>query len=548
MGLKLQAILLGVLTCLILGGSGVFLLDRLAVANQEALHYARETDAAVVALERAHLALQNQIREWKNTLLRGREEASFRKYKGQFEAASQATVKYLDTARGLMTQAVIPTTEVDEVLKHHVALNARYTEELKRFEPADPESGFKVDLALRGVDRPLGEAMSALVQHVEGLAERRLFERRVNAEEVHLITLGEYLALVLLTTAVSIFLSRRGIHGLLATLGGEPAEAHEIAQRIAQGDLSQDLEDRYAADSLLGALADMQIRLREMVAYLAQSVDALQAAAAAAATSARQIAAGSAQQSNSTQAMAAAVEELTISIAIIADQAKTARGLVQRSASNCGEGAAAVEAVVVEIDRLAATVSQSAEEIGALHVRSEQIAQVVNVIDAIADQTNLLALNAATEAARAGDQGRGFAVVADEVRSLAARTAKSTSEIADVVRTIQSGTQGAVQTMQAGTERVNQGVEMARRAGQAMVRVKDGGQEVGQAMSSIGAALDEQSATANLLSRNVETVANVAVEYSAATAGVAATAERLQDIAQDLHRTVSRFRLVAVPA
>ncbi|TWI52496.1 methyl-accepting chemotaxis protein [Pseudomonas duriflava] len=132
------------------------------------------------------------------------------------------------------------------------------------------------------------------------------------------------------------------------------------------------------------------------------------------------------------------------------------------------EGGKVIQQTLENINRIASTVQNSAAQISELGRHTSQITSIVNVISEIAEQTNLLALNAAIKAARAGDQGRGFAVVADEVRLLAQRTGKSTQEIANVIQKIQTSTQEAVSNMSVGVEQVNEGLELASSANQAI--------------------------------------------------------------------------------
>ena len=154
-------------------------------------------------------------------------------------------------------------------------------------------------------------------------------------------------------------------------------------------------------------------------------------------------------------------------------------------------GTRIIQAAAGEMREIAQNVSQSAEVIGQLGQRSEQITAIVNTIRGIADQTNLLALNAAIEAARAGDQGRGFAVVADEVRQLAGRTSSATAEIAEMIGRILSETQQAVASMESTQGRAAKGVELADQAGAVIVQIRDGASDAVEAVSMFASKLDE---------------------------------------------------------
>jgi len=154
-------------------------------------------------------------------------------------------------------------------------------------------------------------------------------------------------------------------------------------------------------------------------------------------------------------------------------------------------GTQIIQAATREMREIAQTVSASAQVIGQLGQRSEQITAIVNTIRGIADQTNLLALNAAIEAARAGDQGRGFAVVADEVRQLAGRTSSATAEIAEMIGKILGETQQAIASMETTQGRAIKGVELADQAGAVIVQIRDGASDAVEAVSMFASKLDE---------------------------------------------------------
>jgi len=199
---------------------------------------------------------------------------------------------------------------------------------------------------------------------------------------------------------------------------------------------------------------------------------------------------------------------------------------------------------VAGIKRIADVVNQSAGTVRALGKSSDQIGEIIGVIDDIADQTNLLALNAAIEAARAGEQGRGFAVVADEVRKLAERTTRATKEIASMIKTIQSETTLAVQSMEQGTQEVENGFRLADKAAASLQGIVDTSEKVTDMIAQIATASKEQSAASEQISRNVEAISTVTGETAANIQHIARAAEDLNKLTTALQDLVGQFQLL----
>jgi len=212
-----------------------------------------------------------------------------------------------------------------------------------------------------------------------------------------------------------------------------------------------------------------------------------------------------------------ALEELS-RLAVRGKGLDEARDLSQEAVQSAEEGSQVVKEVAEGMSRLDASVKNAAETIQKLGKSSDEIGEIISVIDDIADQTNLLALNAAIEAARAGEQGRGFAVVADEVRKLAERTQKATKEIVLMIKNIQDETGGAVGSMEGGTREVGDSVARTKKAGQSLGKITASIQKV----NGIMGMLREQSAERQ---RFHEKVAASTAEISRALEDVRALSE-----------------------
>ncbi len=287
--------------------------------------------------------------------------------------------------------------------------------------------------------------------------------------------------------------------------------------------------------------------LGDSVGSILQEVnDAVQATASASnqiSSSTEELAAGAQEQSAQANEVAGAVNQMTVSILQTTKHSGTASGSAKKAGEIAKEGGKVVQATVDGMKRIAEVVTHSADAVRELGKESDQIGEIVQVIDDIADQTNLLALNAAIEAARAGEQGRGFAVVADEVRKLAERTTKATKEIAAMIKQIQKDTNQVVVSMNEGTSEVKAGREMAEKAGQSLHLIIESSTEVVDVAAQVAAASEEQSAASEQISRNIESITSVTSESAAGTQQIARAAEDLNRLTLHLQELISKFKI-----
>ena len=386
----------------------------------------------------------------------------------------------------------------------------------------------RIDL-LKDVEDKLADELVAMAQ-----------TRQNEASVMMTITLGLTLLAIVLTLTIALKLIRE----ILKQIGGEPDYAVRIARTIAQGDLSQTVV--VAADddsSLLAAMKEMQTGLREMIEKVIVATAQLVASAERLAVSSQQVMGATNRQSDAAAAVAATVEQMTVSIGHISDNASDVHSSALESKRMAQEGAKTAQETVVEMTRIVENVEQSSTVMRTLDEQSHKIAGIVGVIEEIANQTNLLALNAAIEAARAGEQGRGFAVVADEVRKLAERTKRSTEDVATMIAAVRSGTSQAVDSMSHGTVIVNEGMSLVGHTGESMTKIHDGTNEVLNAIDAITTSLREQSTASNDIARSVEGIAQMVETNSAAINDVAASAEQLRALSCELKESAARFQL-----
>jgi hemerythrin-like metal-binding protein len=311
----------------------------------------------------------------------------------------------------------------------------------------------------------------------------------------------------------------------------------DLTQRI---EVTHEDESGEVARSFNGFLENLQ----QIISMVMQN--AIQVAQAAVEMRGRsgEMAKGSERVALDATTVATASEEMAATSNDIAGNCIRAVESSRQTSELAKGGAEVVNNTIRVMDRIAEQVRASATTVGSLGEKSNQIGAIVGTIQEIADQTNLLALNAAIEAARAGEQGRGFAVVADEVRALAERTSKATREISDMIKAIQSETQGAVDAMNQGVKQVHDGTSEAARSGDALGQILSQVDEVTLQINQIATAAEEQTATTSEISSNITRITEDASRTSQFSQETAEVAEKLNSLAEALISAIDRFRTI----
>lgn len=251
----------------------------------------------------------------------------------------------------------------------------------------------------------------------------------------------------------------------------------------------------------------------------------------------------SGMQKEEASAVAVAAEEMAATLNSVAANTHQAASLAVEVSQAANEGMSAVQETWRCMEGIKGSVEQTLETVQRLAQSSASIGEIVSLIEEIADQTNLLALNAAIEAARAGEHGRGFAVVADEVKNLSAKTAASTREIARIITVIQQEGAAAAVSMSEEQAKVVEGVTTAQSAREALDRISRLIDESTAMIGQIATATEEQSATTNEITRNIQRISTVAQEVNELMTVNDKTLNQLAGVAEQIYETVGRFRV-----
>ena len=344
---------------------------------------------------------------------------------------------------------------------------------------------------------------------------------------------------------------RRAAENLAQTEGQKQYLASNVEtllqhiRRVADGDLT--VRVPVQSDDDIGNLADTLNKtiavIEQMLGRVAESADRTVTTVHDISAATEGLARSAGQQSMQATQVAGSVEEMSATIAESTQQTSLAAHEASLANDDAKLGGSAMQTMMDNVRQVATVVIQSADKISALGKSSEQIGEIIEVIDEIADQTNLLALNAAIEAARAGESGRGFAVVADEVRKLAERTQKATKQISTTIQIIQRDTTDAVGAMQAGTRLVQDGEKALTQTSEAFLTILKRTERVSHVMSQLASASEEQASTSNAMAHSVSVITGSIEESAHDVGNIVQSALGLQSQAEELRALIGQFTI-----
>jgi methyl-accepting chemotaxis protein len=320
------------------------------------------------------------------------------------------------------------------------------------------------------------------------------------------------------------------------------------AEKIAEGDLTVEVEPKSERDALGNAFATMIAKLRSIVGEVTQTAGLMSSAS-------QQMAATSLEAGR-------AVGEIASAVAGVAEGAERQVRVVEQARSSTAEtsqsaeqaaslarqGVEAAERVDEAMRSVRDSSGAASSTIEQLAAKSDQIGGIVDTITGIAGQTNLLALNAAIEAARAGEQGRGFAVVAEEVRKLAEESQRAAQSISDLIADIQAETARAVEVVEEGARRTEDGVETVAFARQAFDAIGSAVEGIRVRIQQIADATADVASVAEQTSASTEQVSASTQQTSSSTEQIAASAQELAQTSEELDRLVRFFKTAATAA
>ena len=586
----------------VLGAAAYLLQQNLTTEITTAVTTGQQATKAIANARAAHVDFQRQVQEWKNVLIRGNDAELYEKHRKAFEDRAQKVQAGLAETEKDLAALGMPGALVSQVRKDHEEMLSKYLTALKSFDPTDAETGKKVDVLVRGVDRATSSNFDKLIDELLAYTSASLTARETAAQQTSKNSLfgtlaGLLVALILFAAAFSIIRGvNRNIQSLNTVVGklnagdfdarsAVSANGKDELNRLGSA-LNELLDARLSALTLANSeneqLNDSITTIMMSVAELSQRnlnvkvpvseditgavADAINMMTTSTTKALREVSAISTQVSDSSgrvrqradtvmqladeasnQANAASAELSTTANALqqIGEQAQNAGREAERALAKTGDALAVVRETVAGISISRDQIRETEKRVKRLAERSQEISSAVSIIGKISERTSVLALNASMQAVAAGEAGRGFAAVADEVKRLAESAREATQQIAGLVSAIQSDTTETLQAMNGTIAQVVDITKLADRAGIEMNDTREATEALVISVRSISQATQSQGeASQRLLARAYDLISasqNTLEEIEQQRGDT----QMLTESASALVRTVSEFRLPA---
>ncbi len=317
----------------------------------------------------------------------------------------------------------------------------------------------------------------------------------------------------------------------------------EIAD-LAEGDLRIHAS---VTENFTGAIADSINFAIDQMRGLVSNINNLSVQVSKAAgetqNTAKNLASAAENQAREIGAASQAINEMAISIDQVSSNAAESAAVAERAVEIANKGAGVVQDTIQGMETIRGQIQETSKRIKRLGESSQEIGDIVSLINDIADQTNILSLNAAIQASMAGDAGRGFAVVADEVQRLAERSSAATKQIAALVKTIQTDTNEAVISMEQTTSEVVGGAKRAQDAGVALEEIENVSTNLAELIQAISNAARQQAASAGDVSSTMNVIQEITAQTVNGSEQTAASIGNLAGIAKEMQTSVEGFKL-----
>ncbi|AQW60679.1 HAMP domain-containing methyl-accepting chemotaxis protein [Vibrio owensii] len=352
------------------------------------------------------------------------------------------------------------------------------------------EIGFDISEQINGIKTDAVNDQNVLKEEIQQTTE----EATIN------VALALFIGLPALSL-LCVFISRDITNNVLF--------AKQVAEKLSRGEISAEQQQVKGSDEvaeMLDALHHMEEQLYKTVSEVISCSDLLASASEELSAVNSEILSNAQSQQMETDQVATAVNEMTVAIAEVAQNANGASREAEVASEVSEQGQVVMQSATEQVGGLASQMGTMSQKVATLSNGTAEVADITQVIQTIAEQTNLLALNAAIEAARAGDQGRGFAVVADEVRQLAQETQKAVEKIGDRIHTLQQNTTQVVDSIDAGQRMLEETVHQSASANDAFISISTNIEQTNALNTQIAAATEEQSATAEMINQSVVSV------------------------------------------